>query len=399
MGLNKQKNKVLIIVQNLPVPFDRRVWLEAQTLTEAGYVVSVISPKGKKDSKYEFLKGVHIYRYRVPVNAEGLLGYLFEFVYCWCMTAFLSLKVLIENGFDVIHACNPPETYFLLAKFYKLFGKKFVFDHHDLSPEMYLAKYPEKKGGLVYRILLFLECQTMKTADVVVTTNESHREIAMKRAGVENDRIFIVRTGPDFERLQMKPNKPELKNGKKHMVCYLGEMCSQDGVDYLIDSIDYMINDLQANDTQFVMIGGGPALQMLKEKTSEMGLNSHAKFTGRVSDEVLCEYLSNADVCVDPDPWSEWSDKSTMNKIMEYMAFKKPIVAFDLKENRFSASEAAIYTEPNDIKKFAENIVELLKDEKRRKSIGKFGFERVQNKLLWKYSKPVLIDAYRSLFR
>ncbi len=183
MGLNKQKNKVLIIVQNLPVPFDRRVWLEAQTLTEAGYSVSVISPKGKKDSKYEFFKGVHIYRYRVPVNAEGLLSYLFEFVYCWCMTAFLSLKVLIKNGFDVIHACNPPETYFLLAKFYKLFGKKFVFDHHDLSPEMYLAKYPEKKGGLVYRILLFLERQTMKTADVVVTTNESHGEIAIESGG------------------------------------------------------------------------------------------------------------------------------------------------------------------------------------------------------------------------
>ena len=399
MASNKQKNRVLIIVQNLPVPFDRRVWLEAQTLTEAGYSVSVISPKGKRDSKYEFLEGVHIYRYRVPVDAEGLPGYLFEFAYCWLMTAYLSLRVVFKHGFDIIHACNPPETYFLLARVYKLLGKKFVFDHHDLSPEMYRAKYPEKKGGLVYRILLFLERQTMKTADVVVTTNESHREIAMKRGGVPKDRIFVVRTGPDFERLQMKPEMPELRNGKRHLVCYLGEMCSQDGVDYLLESIHYMINDLGGNDTHFVMIGGGPALQMLKEKSAEMGLESHAQFTGRVSDEVLCEYLSNADVCVDPDPWTEWSDKSTMNKIMEYMAFKKPIVAFDLKENRFSAKEAAVYIEPNDIKKFAENILRLLNDKKHRKSMGEYGFERVRNKLLWKYSKPVLLEAYRSLFK
>lgn len=393
------KNKVLIIVQNLPVPFDRRVWLEAQTLTEAGYSVSVISPKGKKDSKHEFFKSVNIYRYRVPVDAEGLSGYVFEFIYCWLMTAFLSLKVLFKHGFEIIHACNPPETYFVLAKFYKLFGKKFVFDHHDLSPEMFAAKYPDKKNGLLYRILLFLERQTMKTADAVVTTNQSHRDIAMQRGGVDRNRIFIVRTGPDFERLQFKPQMPELKDGKKNLVCYLGEMCPQDGVDYLLDSIYYMINDLGANDTQFVMIGGGPALQMLKEKTAEMGLESHAKFTGRVSDEVLCEYLSNADVCVDPDPWTEWSDKSTMNKIMEYMAFKKPIVAFDLKENKFSARDAAVYTEPNDVKKFAENILELLNDKGRRKSMGDYGFERVQNNLLWKYSKPVLIEAYRSLFK
>jgi glycosyltransferase involved in cell wall biosynthesis len=391
---SSSKTRVLIIVQNLPVPFDRRVWLEAQTLTEAGYGVTVISPKGKDDSKYELLKGVHIYRYRAPTDAEGMLGYVFEFIYCWCITFYLSLVVLFRHGFHLIHACNPPETYFLLGLFYKFFGKKFIFDHHDLSPEMYVAKFPAKKGRLVHRVLLLLERLTFKTADVVITTNLSHREIAIKRGGVKPEKIFVVRSGPDFERLQLKPSKSELRNGKKYLVCYLGEMCPQDGVDYLIESVNYLVKDLYYEEAMFTFIGGGPALPMLKEKADDMGLNNIIKFTGRVSDEVLCEYLSTADVCVDPDPYTDWSDKSTMNKIMEYMAFKKPIVAFDLKENRFSAAEAALYTKPNDSREFAENIVYLLENEPKRREMGSFGFERVRSELLWDYSKPNLIKAY-----
>lgn len=393
------KAKVLIIVQNLPVPFDRRVWLEALTLTEAGYRVSVISPKGKNKHilGYEHRCGVHIYRYSVPLDARGVLGYAFEFIYCWCMTAYLSLKILHRHGFDIIHACNPPETYFLLAKLYKPFGRKFIFDHHDLSPEMFLAKYPQKKGRRLYRFLTYLELQTFRTADVVIATNESHRRIAVKRGGVRPEQVFVVRTGPDFERLQIKPIRNELKRGKKFLVCYLGEMCPQDGVELLIEAVRYLVRDLCFEDALFTLVGGGPALPQLEAQVKELGLDDSVIFAGRVSDEVLCEYLSTADVCVDPDPLTEWSDKSTMNKIMEYMAFKKPIVAFDLKENRYSAKQAAIYTPPNDTVEFSKNILSLLKNKKKREKMGEFGFQRVKDELLWDFSKPKLLDAYRAL--
>lgn len=391
---------VLIIVQNLPVPFDRRVWLEAKTLREAGYHVSVISPTGKHGQYQErqlVHDGIHIYRYNAPPEAHGVPGYVLEFVYCWLMTAWLSLKVWREQGIDAIHACNPPETYFLLAWFYKLFGKKFLFDHHDLSPEMYLAKDGTSKGFL-YKGLLLLERLTFKTADVVVTTNESHKEIAMRRGDVPEANIFIVRTGPDFERLQIKPIEPALKDGRSYLVCYLGQMCPQDGVDYVLRAAKRLAVAHERDDIKFVMMGGGPSTEELRRLNKELGTDRFVEFTGRVSDEDLCRYLSTADLCVDPDPYSEWSNQSTMNKIMEYMAFGKPTVAFDLKENRFSAREAAVYAEPNDIDQFASLIDQLLKDCERRRKMGEYGLARVHNQLAWAYSKPHLLDAYERLF-
>lgn len=394
------RGKILIIVQNLPVPFDRRVWLEATTLKQAGYGVSVICPKGKHgkfQESYEVLENVHIHRYPAPPEAKGILGYLVEFSYCWLMTALLSLRVWVKQGFDVIHACNPPETYFLLALFYRLFGKRFVFDHHDLSPEMYVAK-GGKKGSVPYRLLLLLEKLTFKTADIVLTTNQSHRRIAIERGGVSPERIFIVRSGPDLERLKILPAEPELKQGRKYLGCYLGEMCPQDGVDLLLHAIKYLVDEIGRRDTTFVLIGGGPALKDLRELANKLGLDQWVTFTGRVSDHDLCRYLSTADVCFDPDPYTEWADQSTMNKIMEYMAFGKPIVAFDLKEGRFSAQDAAVYAQPNDEREFARLIDELLDDEHRRMRMGKFGRHRVENALSWEYSAPILLQAYATLF-
>ena len=392
--------KVLIVVQNLPVPFDRRVWLEAQTLRQAGYHISIISPTGqhgKYDERYLLHEGVHIYRYKAPVEAHGVMGYVVEFLYCWLMTAWLSLKVWREQGFDVLHACNPPETYFALAWFYKLFGKKFLFDHHDLSPEMYVAKGGQA-GGLLHRGLLLLEKLTFKTADVVITTNESHRQIALERGGVAADRVLIVRTGPDFERLQLKPVEPGLKDGRSYLVCYLGEMCKQDGVDLVLDAAERLQKNHQRDDIKIVLMGGGPELDELREQNRQRRLESFVEFTGRVSDEDLCRYLSTADLCVDPDPFTEWANQSTMNKIMEYMAFAKPTVAFNLKENRFSAQEAAVYATPNDVDEFADLIVNLLDDPERRARMGQYGLERVQSQLAWDYSKPTLLSAYQLLF-
>lgn len=396
----ESRGKVLIIVQNLPVPLDRRVWLEAKTLQSAGYEVSVICPKGKEANlrpSYEILEDVHIYRYPAPPEAHGVTGYIFEFLYCWLMTAIFSVYVWVTRGFDVIHACNPPETYFLLALLYKLIGKKFLFDHHDLSPEMYVAK-GGKKGGILHRLLLLLERFTFKTADLVLATNESYRQIAIKRGGVPNNRIFVVRSGPDLTRLQRLPPEPQLKQGRRYLGCYLGEMCPQDGVDYLLYAIKYLVEDLGRRDTTFVLMGGGPALESLRQLARRLGLDEWVTMTGRVSDHDLCRYLSTADICFDPDPYSEWADQSTMNKIMEYMAFAKPIVAFDLKENRFSAQEAAVYAQPNDVKEFARLVYELLDDEPRHIKMGEFGRRRVEQDLSWEHSAPILVQAYASLF-
>jgi len=394
--------KVLIIVQNLPVPFDRRVWMEATTLRSAGYQVSVICPKGNKGKfkrSYEFLEGVHIYRYPAPPAAKGIVGYIFEFGYCWFMTMLLTLRVWLTQGFDIIHACNPPETYFALAAIYRLMGKKFIFDHHDLSPEMYVAK-GGRKGGFLYRALLGLERLTFKTADVVITTNHSHKEIAIKRGAVSPDRIFIVRSGPDLERLRPVRPEPQLKNGHRYMVCYLGEMCPQDGVDYLLRSAHHILEDLGREDVQFTFIGGGPAMPDMATLAEDMGLlKNHVAFTGRVSDADLCRYLSSADVCVDPDPYTEWSNQSTMNKIVEYMAFGQPIVAFDLRENRYSAQDAAVFVEPNDEQKMALTILDLLDDPERRSAMGTYGQTRVRQHLSWKHSIPHLLKAYSRISR
>jgi glycosyltransferase involved in cell wall biosynthesis len=391
--------KVLIIVQNLPVPLDRRVWLEATTLKTAGYEVSVICPKGtrgKFQAGHEILEGVHIYRYPAPPEANNALGYLFEFAYCWLMTAALSLRVWLTRGFDVIQACNPPETYFLLACPYKLIGKKFIFDHHDLSPEMYVAK-EGKKGGLLYCLLLLLERLTFKTADLVLTTNESHRQIAIKRGCVSAEQVFIVRSGPDLERLQILPPEPGLKQGRPYLGCYLGEMCPQDGVDYLLRAIQYLVEEIGRRDVTVVLMGGGPAVRDLRRLCHDLGLDEWVTFTGRVSDADVCRYLSTADVCFDPDPYTEWANQSTMNKIMEYMAFGKPTVAFDLKEGRFSAQEAAVYACPNDIEEFARLIDELLDNESRRQAMGHLGHRRVESTLSWQHSAPVLLEAYARL--
>lgn len=390
--------RILIIVQNLPVPFDRRVWLEAKTLREHGFKVTVICPKSEEYKKsYEVVDNVAIYRYSMPIEAHSILSYIFEFGYAWIRTALLSIKVLRREGFDVIQACNPPDTYFLLGLFYKLFGKEFVFDHHDLSPEMMMAKYHRKYRWL-YQALIFLEKVTMKTAKVVMTTNETYREMAIKRDRKSPDDVFVVRTGPDLDKLVVMPPDSTLKGGYEYMVCYLGEMCPQDGVDYLLRTANYMINTLRRKDIKYVLIGGGPAVPALKKMADTMDLDGSVVFMGRLPDEEVSRYLSTADVCVDPDPWSEWADSSTMNKILEYMAFGKPIVAFDLKEIRKSAREAAEYIVPNDIRMFSLKITELLDDAVKRKRMGAFGRRRILRELAWEYNSGALIEAYERVF-
>ncbi len=390
--------RVLIVVQNLPVPFDRRVWLEATTLTRAGYRVSVICPKAKGfDASFEVLEDIHIHRYGLPLDAEGPLGYVTEFAWCFLRTAMKMLRVsLFGRGFDLLQVCNPPEIYWPFAYFWRLFGKRFVFDHHDLSPEMYRAKFADS-NRLVEAGLRFLERRTFRAANLVITTNGSHKQIAVERGGVPPDDVYIVRSGPDLQRLNIYPPDPAWRRGKQHLLVYLGEICKQDGVDHLVRAVKLLRDELGRSDFHCILVGGGPYQPSIKAYAEEIGVADLCTFTGRVSDDELCRILSSADVGVDPDPKNEWSDKSTMNKIMEYMYFGLPIVAYDLTENRLSAGPAAVYAEANRERDLARCIACLLDDAERRAQMGLVGRERLRTQLAWEHSAPVLLAAYQRL--
>ncbi len=397
---NPQKSsvgKVLIIVENLPVPNDRRVWLEATTLRDAGYTVSVISIKGgqKAAASYELLEGVHLYRYPAPPPTSGTVSFIWEFSYCWIMTLWLSLRIAIRPGFDIIHACNPPETFWLIGVFYKLFGKKFLFDHHDLSPEMYYSRFG--KQGLAYKLLVLLERLTFKTADIVLTTNESHQEVAIKRGNFPPEKIYIVRSGPDHKQFQPRTADERLKQEHCYMVSYLGVLNPQDGVDAFVEVADHIIHKMNRQDIFFVVMGSGDALPGLQQLSQERQVVEHMLFTGWADKETVINYLSTTDICVDTMPKTPYGDASTMNKILEYMAFAKPIVTFDLKESRVSAADAAVYAKPGSIPDLAQKIVDLLADHEQRAAMGARGRSRIENELAWEHQKQFLLDAYEAL--
>jgi glycosyltransferase involved in cell wall biosynthesis len=390
--------RVLIIVQNLPVPFDRRVWQEASELTAAGYQVSIICPIGKGyDKRYERIDGIEIYRHPLPIEANGALGYAIEYSFSLFWEFLLAWKVLFRHGFDVIHACNPPDNIFLIGFFFKLFfGKKFLFDHHDINPELYEAKFGRK--DLFYKLIVLWERLTFLSADVSIATNESYRQIAIERGGMSPDNVFVVRSGPNLDRIKIVDPVPELKKGRQFLVGYVGVMGAQEGIDYLLESIRMIVFDDKRTDIQFILVGSGPSLAELKELAKQKGVDDYVTFTGRAPDLELFQALNTSDVCVNPDEVNPMNDKSTMNKIMEYMALAKPIVQFDVKEGRFSAREASLYAAPNDSRDFANKILELLADPTRRETMGKFGRQRVENELAWSHEAPKLLAAYDRVF-
>jgi glycosyltransferase involved in cell wall biosynthesis len=392
-----RSRNVLIIVQNLPVPFDRRVWQEATSLRRHGFGVAVICPKkGKCTAGYERLEDVDIYRYSLIYEANrGVVGYFVEFVYCWLASFWLAGKAYIHRPFHAIHACNPPDTFFALAMLFRPLGVKFVFDHHDLCPEMYVAK-GRKRAGLLYRGLVMLERLTLRSANVVIAVNESHRKVALQRGGIPDEKIAVVRSGPRRAWADIHTPDPDLKRGRKYMVMYLGEMCEQDGVAHMLHAVQ-IYRTIAPDDTLFAFCGGGPDQPRMKTMAEEMGLGPVSHFTGRIPDETLWEYLSTADVCIDPDPLTEWSNMSTMNKMIEYMAFGRPIVAFDLLENRRTAQSASVYIGGNDDAAMGRAVRELLLDPERRQAMSEFGRRRFWDELAWEHSEQRLVATYRQL--
>jgi len=384
---------VLIIVENLPLPFDRRVWQEARTLLAAGATVSVICPTGKgHESRYEVLEGVHIYRHPLPLDASGALGYLAEYGAALFWETVLAWKIYFTRGIDVIQGCNPPDLVFIVALPFKLLGKKYIFDHHDINPELYEAKFG--KRGPFWKLMAMLERLTFRVADVSIATNLSYKRIAVERGGMDPEKVFVVRSGPDLSRLKLVPPQAKWKNGREYLVGYVGVMGDQEGIDLLIDAVEHIVRERRREDIQFCLVGGGSSLDKLQQITRERGLSDYIHFTGRAPDQDLFEVLSTMDVGVNPDRVNEMNDKSTMNKIMEYMALGKPMVQFDVTEGRFSAQDASLYAKANDPVDLAEKILELLADEGKRRAMGVYGRRRVVQELNWTHQIDPLVGAY-----
>lgn len=391
------KKKILIVVENQPVPNDTRVLKEALSLEEAGYEVTVLCPRSPSAKLgYEMIGGIRVYRHPMPEEGNSPLGYLWEYGCALLWEFCYAWWVFLRHGFHVIQGCNPPDNIFLVALPFKLFGVKYIFDHHDAMPELYLAKYGTQ--GFLYKVQVLLEKLTYRFSDVVMATNASYKDLAIKRGHVAAEDVFIVRNGPDLETFKAVPPNSALKYGKPYLVGYVGTMSDQDGLDILLE-VALHLKKSGRTDIHFTCVGGGPALAGLRKMVEDKDLGDTVNFTGRISDADLLEILSTADVCVNPDRPCEMNDISTMIKIMEYMALGKPIVQFDLREGRFSAQDAAVYANTqNQVPDFAAKIVWLLEHPDERKRMGEFGRVRVENQLAWRYSVQNMLTAYEKAF-
>jgi glycosyltransferase involved in cell wall biosynthesis len=394
---NRLVARVLIIVQNLPVPFDRRVWLECQTLVANGHEVAVVCPRGQGDPAYQVVDGVELYKYRPYAPGDRKLGFVIEYGYSFAATAWLTLKARRSGRFRVVQACNPPDIFWPIGLALRVIDRaKFVFDHHDLCPELYESRFPDGPG-LPYKALRALERRTHRTADHVISSNGSYRNIAVTRSGKLPADVTVVRSGPDPQRLQPGPVCPELRRGRRYLAAYIGVMGPQDGVDIVVRAAAIVVREFRREDIAFTLIGSGDCFNELVALRDQLGLAGQVEFTGRAPDELVARIMSTADVGLSPDPKNPLNDVSTMNKTMEYMAFGLPVVAFDLRETRISAGDAAVYAQPNDVRDYAAAIVGLLDDEPRRARLGKLGRARVEQELAWCHQERVYMDVYRRL--
>ncbi|MDL5352366.1 glycosyltransferase family 4 protein [Microbacterium sp. zg-YB36] len=387
---------VLIIVQNLPVPLDRRVWLECQALIARGYHVSVICPKGPGDPTRQRVEGVELFKYSPAPEAGGLLGYVWEFSYSWLRTAWLSLAVWRRRRFHVLQACNPPDTYWLLALFWRVRGVAFVFDHHDLNPELFISRFGQPQGSfkrLEYAGLRWLERRTMRSADRIISTNESYKAIAVSRGGRRPGHVTVVRSGPDTAEMRpIYPSHPR-PEGTLELV-YLGIMGPQDGVDQVLLVMAELVHRRGRSNVTATLLGFGDCLEDLRKLSAQLDLDDHVTFTGRVDRVAIAEYLSRADIGLCPDLKTPLNDVSTMNKTMEYMSYGLPAVSFDLVETRVSGGDTVLYTDSGDVLAFADNVERLLDDVLLRVDLGRKARERVSSELDWRPQAEAFVGVF-----
>jgi glycosyltransferase involved in cell wall biosynthesis len=389
----------LIIVENLTMPIDRRVWQEATTLRDAGYTVSVICPKGAQYTKaYELLDGIHVFRHPLPFEADGALGYALEYSWALFWEFILSIRVYFKIGFDCIQACNPPDLIFIIGAFWKyLFGKPFLFDHHDINPELYEAKFG-RRGGF-HKLLLKLERWTFKCADASIATNETFKSIAVTRGGMDPSRVFVVRSIPDLSRFKRIEAEERYRNGRRHVIGYVGIMGAQDGVDLFVEGMAHLVNGRGRRDTQAVIVGSGTELDRLKGMVRENGLEDYVTFTGFLSGQPLLRAFSTFDIGVIPDPKNGYNDKISMNKVFEYMTLGIPFVQFDLDEGVHVAGEAALVARNNSPIELADNMARLLDDDDLRAKLSNTGRARAKALLRWETERAQLLAAYECVLK
>ncbi len=391
--------KVLMLVENVPAPADRRVWPEALVLRDHGYQVSIISPKGatNQQESHICIDGIHIYRYHLPAIEKKYIGHILEYSVALLMTFCLSVKVLFQRGFDVVHTANPPDIFFLIGLFYRLLGKKFVFDQHDLSPELFQVIF-QKRAHWLYTVMRFFEKWSYKTASVVITTNESQKRLAIERGGCRPERVFVARNGPTLEEWQPLQPDPALKGDRPFLLGYIGLMSVQDGVEYTLYALHELVHKRGRQDISLMLIGRGSSFPALQKLAHELEIDAYANFTGLVPREEVPRYLATIDIGLIPDPQNGVNEFSTMLKTMDYMAAGKPILAFDLAETRCTAQEAALYAQPNLVEDFADKLELLLADEELRARMGDYGRRRVEEELSWEHTSKNLVHAYTALF-
>jgi glycosyltransferase involved in cell wall biosynthesis len=390
------RSRVLILVQNLSVPMDRRVWQESRTLVAAGFDVSVICPANPGERHEEVLEGVEIHRYRPPAPHHGVAGYLVEFVYCWLVTAWLAMRCYRRHRFDVIQACNPPDTFWALALLFRPLGVRFVYDQHDLCPEVFTARFGTRRPVLL-RGLRLLERASYATADAVVSTNESYRRTALQRGRLAPEDVTVVRSGPDPAVMRRVEPRAELREDARHLLVWLGIMGPQDGVDVLLDALRVLVQDLERKDVHLAVLGFGDCYDGLREQCTSLGLDAWVTFTGRADARMVADYLSTADLGLCPDPKNSFTDVSTMNKVLEYMAHELPVVGFDLAESRVSAGSSARFVPSGDLAGFAQAVADLLDDPDERRRMGRVGRERIEAELGWPAQAPRYVALYERL--
>jgi len=389
---------VLVLVENLSVPLDRRVTQECRALVEAGYRVTVICPQGTgRDTEPEAdVEGIRVLRYPLRPATGGAKEYPREYGAALWHTLRLALRVRREGPVDVVQACNPPDLLFLVALALRPRGARFVFDHHDLVPELFLSRFDDARRGPLYWATRVAERATFALADGVISTNESYRDVAVGRGRVDPATVAVVRSGPDLTRFTRLDPDPSLRRGKDHLLAYLGVMGPQDGVDHALRAVAEL-RRRGRDDFHCVLMGSGDSLPGLRELAVELGIDDVVEFPGRVSDEFVRRCLSTASVCLSPDPRNPLNDLSTMNKVVEYMAMGRPLVSFDLKEARVSAGDAAVYAVDDGPTAFADGVERLLDDPDLREELGRRGRARVEHELSWEESRRRLLAFYAEL--
>jgi glycosyltransferase involved in cell wall biosynthesis len=392
----RQETRVLMVLENCPYLRDARVQKEAAALRAAGYGVSVICPAHDHEPTHDLIDDISIYRFRLRPARQGLAAYLAEFVYAMVAIFTLTILVSLREGFDILHVANPPDCMVPVLSIYKLMGKLIIYDQHDLCPELYAAKFA-RPNRFVSAVLHRLERYSYALADQVIVTNESYKEVSLQRGRLAESKVTVVRNGPAFRNLSMEDVESELRSKSPNIIAFAGVTGYQDHLDHLCQAL-HELRRLGREDFYCIVVGDGDALHEIKTLTRELGLESKIWFTGWVSDpELYARYLFTADICVVPDPYNDYNDRSTFVKVMEYMAAGKPIVAYDLRETRRTADGAAQYARPNDIRDFAAKILTLMDNPALRRSMGEIGLRRVQQELAWRHSVPNLLHAYETI--